>query len=51
MYVQSIAIDGKAQTPDHTTLGQTGDTATVAVPAKRVPFFKAGKELREIVNK
>ena len=25
--------------------------ATVAVPAKRVPFFKAGKELREIVNK
>src|SRR5438105_14400925 len=25
--------------------------ATVAVPAKRVPFFKAGKELKEIVNK
>jgi integration host factor subunit beta len=25
--------------------------ATVSVPAKRVPFFKAGKELREIVNK
>ncbi len=24
---------------------------TVSVPAKRVPFFKAGKELREIVNK
>ena len=25
--------------------------ATVAVPAKRVPFFKAGKELKELVNK
>ena len=24
--------------------------ATVAVPAKRVPFFKAGKELRERVD-
>ena len=24
--------------------------ATVAVPAKRVPFFKAGKELRDRVN-
>jgi integration host factor subunit beta len=24
--------------------------STVAVPAKRVPFFKAGKELKEIVN-
>lgn len=25
--------------------------ATVAVPAKRVPFFKAGKELKELMNK
>jgi integration host factor subunit beta len=25
--------------------------ATVAVPAKRVPFFKAGKELKEQLNK
>ena len=25
--------------------------ATVAVPAKRVPFFKAGKELKELLNK
>jgi integration host factor subunit beta len=25
--------------------------ATVAVPAKRVPFFKAGKELKEMLNK
>ena len=25
--------------------------ASVAVPAKKVPFFKAGKELREILNK
>ena len=24
--------------------------ATVAVPAKRVPFFKAGKELKELLN-
>lgn len=24
--------------------------STVHVPAKRVPFFKAGKELKEIVN-
>ena len=24
--------------------------AVVSVPAKRVPFFKAGKELKEIVN-
>jgi len=24
---------------------------TVSVPAKRVPFFKAGKELKEIVNR
>jgi integration host factor subunit beta len=23
---------------------------TVAVPAKRVPFFKAGKELKELLN-
>ncbi|MBM4133381.1 MAG: integration host factor subunit beta [Nitrospirota bacterium] len=25
--------------------------ATVAVPAKRVPFFKAGKELKELLNR
>jgi integration host factor subunit beta len=25
--------------------------AQVDVPAKRVPFFKAGKELRELVDK
>ena len=25
--------------------------ATVAVPAKKVPFFKAGKELKELMNK
>ena len=25
--------------------------STVSVPAKRVPFFKAGKELKEIVNR
>ncbi|MEE8492470.1 MAG: HU family DNA-binding protein [Nitrospirales bacterium] len=25
--------------------------ATVSVPAKRVPFFKAGKELKELLNK
>jgi integration host factor subunit beta len=25
--------------------------ATVAVPAKRVPFFKAGKELKEMLNR
>lgn len=25
--------------------------ATVAVPAKKVPFFKAGKELKELLNK
>ncbi len=25
--------------------------ASVSVPAKRVPFFKAGKELKEIVDK
>lgn len=25
--------------------------ATVSVPAKKVPFFKAGKELKEILNK
>ncbi len=25
--------------------------ATVAVPAKRVPFFKAGKELKDLLNK
>jgi integration host factor subunit beta len=25
--------------------------ATVAVPAKKVPFFKAGKELKEQMNK
>ena len=24
--------------------------ATVAVPAKKVPFFKAGKELKELLN-
>jgi integration host factor subunit beta len=24
---------------------------TVSVPAKRVPFFKAGKELKELLNK
>ncbi len=24
--------------------------ATVAVPAKKVPFFKAGKELKEMLN-
>ncbi len=24
--------------------------ATVAVPAKNVPFFKAGKELKEVLN-
>lgn len=24
--------------------------ATVSIPAKRVPFFKAGKELRELVD-
>ena len=28
---------------------KTGDT--VQIPAKRVPFFKAGKELREMVDK
>lgn len=27
---------------------KTGDT--VQIPAKRVPFFKAGKELREMVD-
>jgi len=27
---------------------KTGET--VAVPAKRVPFFKAGKELKELLN-
>ncbi|MGH7209682.1 MAG: HU family DNA-binding protein [Nitrospiraceae bacterium] len=25
--------------------------ATVSVPAKKVPFFKAGKELKELLNK
>jgi integration host factor subunit beta len=25
--------------------------ATVSVPAKKVPFFKAGKELKEMMNK
>jgi integration host factor subunit beta len=25
--------------------------ATVSVPAKKVPFFKAGKELKELMNK
>jgi integration host factor subunit beta len=25
--------------------------ATVSVPAKKVPFFKAGKELKEMLNK
>ena len=25
--------------------------ATVAVPAKKVPFFKAGKEMKELLNK
>ena len=25
--------------------------ATVAVPANKVPFFKAGKELKELMNK
>ena len=25
--------------------------ATVSVPAKKVPFFKAGKELEELLNK
>ena len=34
--------------------GRTGRNpktgATVAVPAKRVPFFKAGKELKELLN-
>lgn len=25
--------------------------ATVLVPAKKVPFFKAGKELKELLNK
>jgi len=24
---------------------------TVSVPAKKVPFFKAGKELKELLNK
>ena len=28
---------------------KTGDT--VQIPAKRVPFFKAGKELREMVDR
>lgn len=28
---------------------KTGDT--VHIPAKKVPFFKAGKELRELVDK
>ena len=25
--------------------------ATVAVPAKRMPFFKAGKDIKELLNK
>jgi integration host factor subunit beta len=25
--------------------------ATVSVPAKKVPFFKASKELKELLNK
>ncbi len=25
--------------------------ATVSVPAKKVPFFKAGKELKDLLNK
>ena len=29
---------------------EVAGTATVAVPAKRVPFFKAGKELKELLN-
>ena len=37
--------------PRKTGIGRNPRTgATVPVPAKRLPFFKVGKELKEIVN-
>jgi len=38
----------KARDPREGRNPKTG--ASVRIPAKRVPFFKAGKELRELVN-
>ncbi len=38
----------RKRNPRHGRNPKTGDT--VHIPAKKVPFFKAGKELREMVD-
>ena len=48
--VELVALgvfESAAQSPEGRN-PKTGDT--VQIPAKRVPFFKAGKELREMVD-